>query len=369
LELAELYEMSARGQLEEALARIEEKLRATPDSADLFNGRGLLRVEAMDLDGAEADFDAAIALAPEFVGGHNNLAHLLLMRGDYRRGWVEYDWRKKIPEYAAYAQFPFKSPRWRGEPLAGRRVLVHAEQGHGDHIQFARFLAPLAAQGATFDVFCHKALMGLLGRIEGVRATSDFFPDLGEHDFNAALIDLVIPQLPDASATHWFGPYVSALPARVERFAPMLDGASRPLVGIVWKGNPTHGNDRNRSLTREVARSLVVPGMTSVNLQLGEVPLDESMLDPAPDFADFEDTTAAISMLDHVISVDTSVAHLAGAMGKPVTLLVAFTPDWRWRDRGETTPWYPSMQLARQTRAGDWSGPIETALNHARAKN
>jgi len=359
--------MSARGQLQEALARIGEKLRATPDSADLLNGRGLLRVEAMDLDGAQADFEAAIALAPQFIGAHTNLAHLLLMRGDYARAWPEYEWRTKVPEHASHADYAFKAPRWRGEPLAGRRILVHAEQGHGDNIQFTRFLAPLAAQGAAFDLFCHKSLVPLLARIAGVRATSDFFPDLGEHDFHAPLIDLAIPQLPDASAPHWFGPYISPLPGRVERFVPMLGGASRPLVGIAWKGNPGHGNDRNRSLTREVARSLVVPGVTSVNLQLGEAPLDESMLDPARDFDDFEDTAAVISMLDHVIAVDTAVAHLAGAMGKPVTLLVAFTPDWRWRDHGETTPWYPSMGLARQPRIGDWSGPIETALDRSRA--
>ena len=359
--LAELYEMSARGQREEALARIEDKLRATPDAADLFNGRGLLRVEAMDLDGARADFEAAIALAPEFIGAHSNRAHLLLMRGDYARGWPEYEWRTKDSP----ANYPFKAPRWRGEPLAGRRVLVHAEQGHGDCIHFARFLAPLAAQGAVFDVFCHPSLVSLLARVAGVRATSHHFPDLGEHDFHAPLIDLAIPQLPDASAPHWFGPYISPLPGRVERFAPMLSGAARPFVGIAWKGNPSHDNDRNRSLTREVARQLVAPGMTSVNLQLGEAPLHGSMLDAARDFADFEDTAAVISMLDHVISVDTAVAHLAGAMGKPVTLLVAFTPDWRWRDRGETTPWYPSMRLARQARAGDWSGPLETALKRA----
>jgi tetratricopeptide (TPR) repeat protein len=359
--IAGIFDLAARGNREGAFARLEEMLRAAPDSADLFNVRGLLRVEQMDLDRAGADFDAAVALAPEFAGAHNNRGHLLLMRGDYARGWPEYAWRTRIADYTAYANHSFGMPRWGGEPLAGRRILVHAEQGHGDTIQFARFLAPLAAQGASIDMFCQPTLVSLLSRIPGVRAASSNWRELAEHDFHAPLVDLAIAQLPDAGAPHWFGPYVSALPERVERFARTLAAARRPLVGIAWKGNPHHGNDANRSLTREIARQLLGPGITGVNLQVGEAPLDASMIDAAREIVDWEDTAALVSLLDHVVSVDTAVAHLAGAMGKPVTLLVAFTPDWRWRASGDTTPWYPSMRLARQASRGDWSGPIAAA--------
>jgi hypothetical protein len=358
--IAELFKLSAQGRGKEALARLDEELAAAPDSADLHNVRGLLRVEMMDLDCA-GDFEASIKFAPQFAGAHNNLGHLLLMLGDYARGWPEYAWRTRIPDYTSYANHDFGIPRWRGEPVAGRSILVHSEQGHGDSIQFARFLAPLAAKGATIDIFCQSPLVSLLSRVAGVRRAADNWRELGQHDLHTPLVDIAMAQLPTSDAPHWFGPYISALPERVERFARTLSAAPRPLVGIAWKGNPNHGNDANRSLTREVARGLLHEGVTSVNLQPGEAPLGASMIDPALDIADWEDTAAVVSLLDHVVSVDTAVAHLAGAMGKPVTLLVPFTPDWRWGASGETTRWYPSMRIARQSRVGDWSGPLAAA--------
>jgi hypothetical protein len=315
----------------------------------------------MDLDGALADYETAIERAPALFDAHFNRGQLLLMRGDYARGWAEYEWRTRAPGYADYANFAFGMPRWHGEDLAGRRLLVHAEQGQGDTIQFARFIAPLAARGATIDLFCHPPLTSLLARVAGVRAALGNLRERPTHDFHAPIIDVAAAQLPDAGAAHWFGPYISPLAERVERLAARLAGAPRPLVGIAWKGSPRHVNDRNRSLPPEAARQLLGPGLTSVNLQLGEPALDGSMVDAARDIADWDDTAAWVSLLDHVITVDTALAHLAGAMGKPVTLLVPFTPDWRWRAHGEATPWYPTMHLARQSRRGDWSAPIAAA--------
>ncbi|HUQ27014.1 MAG TPA: tetratricopeptide repeat protein [Usitatibacter sp.] len=358
---AEALELRAAGRIEEAVACVEDKLRVAPDSAALLNIRGMLRLDAMDLDGAVADFEAAIARAPQLAEVHNNLGQVALMRGDYARGWQEYEWRTRTPGYADYANYPFPMPRWRGEPLSGRRILVHAEQGHGDTIQFARFLAPLAMRGAAVDIFCHQPLESLMSRIAGVGTATARLRERPTHDFHAPIIDVAAAHLPHASAPHWSGAYITPLPERVERFARNFAAAARPLVGVAWKGSARHVNDRNRSLERASAATLLRPGPTYVNLQLGEPVLDDAMIDAAADIADWDDTAAVVSLLDHVVSVDTAVAHLAGAMGKPVTLLVPFTPDWRWGVGGETTPWYPSMRLARQLRRADWSAPIEAA--------
>jgi hypothetical protein len=234
-------------------------------------------------------------------------------------------------------------------------LLVHAEQGQGDTIQFARFLGPLARAGAAIDVFCHPPLATLVGRMPGVRNALGNLAERPTHDFHATIMDVGISQLPDSAAPHWLGPYVTALPERVERFAALLPRERRPLVGIAWKGSPRHSNDRNRSLAREDAVRLLHPGATYVNLQVGEAPLAASMIDVAGAVSDWDDTAAAVSLLDEVVTVDTALAHLAGAMGKAVTILLPFTPDWRWRAEGTSTAWYPQARLVRQARRGDWS--------------
>jgi hypothetical protein len=186
------------------------------------------------------------------------------------------------------------------------------------------------------------------------------------HDFHAPIMDVGIAQLPDSNAPHWFAPYIRALPDRIERFAPMLSSAARPLIGIAWKGSPRHVNDRARSLPRDLAQRLLAPGATYVNLQVGEAPLAPSMIDAASRISDWDDTAAVVSQLDHVITVDTALAHLAGAIGQPVSVLLPFSPDWRWRERGADTVWYPGMTLARQARRGDWSEALEAAARTIR---
>ncbi len=352
--------LALRGEdrLEEALALLDAKIAATPGEIAMLNLRGLVRQDLMDVEGALADFEAALAIDAGFVDAHYNRGLALLLRGDYARGWPEYAWRTRAPGYADYANFQFGMPRWSGEDLAGRSLLVHAEQGQGDTIQFARFLAPLARAGAAIDVFCHPPLAALMARIPGVRSAMSELAQRPTQDFHATIMDLGIAQLPDANAPHWFGPYVEPLASRAESFAAMLSAARRPLVGIAWKGSPRHRNDRNRSLDRDAALALADAEATYVNLQVGEAPLAPSMIDAAALISDWDDTAAMVSLLDRVISVDTALAHLAGAMAKPVTVLLPSSPDWRWRERGEATPWYPSMDLLRQTRRGDWSDAL-----------
>jgi tetratricopeptide (TPR) repeat protein len=365
------HALRSQGRLEEALALLDEKLPAQSDAATratLFNLRGLVRNDLMDITGALADFEAALAIDPLFVDAHYNRGAALLLRGDYPRGWPEYAWRTRVPGYADYANFSFGMPRWNGEDLSGRSILVHAEQGQGDTIQFARFLGTLARSGAAVDVFCHPPLASLVARMPGVRSATSKLAERPTQDFHAPIMDLGIAQLPDAGAPHWFGAYVEPLASRVERFASIFAAACRPLVGIAWKGSPRHLRDRNRSLTREDATALTNGEATYVNLQLAEAPLAPSMIDAATRIADWDDTAAVVAQLDGVISVDTALAHLVGAMGRPVTVLLPFSPDWRWRERGETTPWYPSMTLMRQTRRDDWSDVFEAIRRRAAAR-
>ena len=350
------------GDVDAALAKVERKLREAPNDATFLNLKGLLLHDRLELPAAISAFDAAIAAVPAFPEAHYNLSLALLLSGDYARGWDEYEWRTRVPGYADYSNYPFGIPRWKGEPLAGRSLLVHAEQGHGDTIQFARFIAPLAAQGATIDVFCHPPLVELVSRMPGVRRAFDTLDERPTQDFHAPIVDVAAAQLPGRDAPHWFGPYVTPDAPAVAALAPRLAGARRPLIGISWKGSPRYANDRNRSLSRETAAGLARGAATFVNLQLGEAPLSPGMLQLGPATSDWAGTAALMSHLDLVVTIDTAVGHLAGAMGKPAFVLLPFSPDWRWGVSGETSPWYPSVRLFRQQRPGEWGAVIDRAV-------
>jgi hypothetical protein len=357
----EALALRTEGTPDTALARLDAGLRESPSSAILHNLRGLVRQDLMDLDGALESFDAALALDPYFIEAHVNRGLLLLLRGEHARGFDEYEWRTRVPGYADYANFPFGMPRWKGEPLAGRSILVHAEQGQGDTMQFARFLEPLARAGAAIDLFCHPPLASLLARVKGVRHAMSELRERPAHDFHASILDVARAQLREPQAPRWPGPYLSPLAERRKKF---VDLARLPglRIGLAWKGSPLHGNDRNRSLPRGMAKRLVRGGGSFLNLQVGESPLAGGMLDIAPRIGDWDDTAAILADVDLLVTVDTAIAHLAGAMGRSVLLLLPFSPDWRWGAHGDTTPWYPSMRLVRQPRPGDWDGAIEAAI-------
>ena len=345
------------GRLTEAIERIDGGLAEVPRSERLLNLRGLVRQDLMQLDAAMQDFDAAIAISPDFAEAHVNRGLLLLLRGDYARGFDEFAWRTRVPGYADYANFAFGMPRWNGESLAGKSLLVHAEQGMGDTLQFARFLAPLARAGAAIDVFCHPPLVAMMSRIEGVRSATSELAERPTQDFHAPLLDVAAAQLRAPDAPRWFGPYIAPLPERLAVFAE-LDRLPHPRIGIAWKGSARHANDHNRSLSRETAARFVTGDASFVNVQLGEAPLDPRMVDVAPRLRDWDDTAAVVEKLDLLVTVDTAIAHLAGAMGKPVWMMLPFSPDWRWGVRSEETVWYPAMRLLRQERVGKWDDVI-----------
>jgi hypothetical protein len=329
---------------------------------DVLNLDGLLAQDDLDLAGAKSRFRRAIELAPDLPEAHFNLALALLLEGDYEGGWAEYEWRTRRPGYKDYANYPFGMARWRGEPLAGRRILVHAEQGQGDTIQFARFLEWYAQEGATIDVFCQPPLVSLMGRVRGVRRAVSDLVERPTHDFHAPIIDMGARRLNSRQAQHWRGAYLSPLRERTARWSPEIDSLPRPRTGLVWKGSELHANDHNRSLPPELAARLALGSAGMVSLQMAQGttrPHIPVALDLGTRIADWEDTTAIVDRLDLVITVDTAVAHLAGALGKTVWTILPYSPDWRWGIRGETTAWYPSMRLFRQTRPGDWELVID----------
>ncbi|MFD2234773.1 tetratricopeptide repeat protein [Phaeospirillum tilakii] len=319
---------------------------------------------AQALDEAGRDDDAlevhrrAVAAGPDCAVARFNRGVTLLRRGDGAEGWTEYGWRWRggVPRLTPRG---FAQPEWRGEPLDGATLLLHAEQGFGDTLQFVRFLPQAAARGGRILLETQPPLAGLL---------ADAFPGLpviarGEPlpPFDRHLPLLSLPAIlgSDEGAAM---PYLRAEPAAAAGWTARLAGPGRA-VGLAWSGNPAHRADRLRSIpAAQMLDRLAAAPVRLFALQKDPRPADAAVLaaeaaritDLGPELVDFRATAAILAGLDLVITVDTALAHLAGAMGRPVWLLLPFSADWRWRHRREDSPWYPSMRLFRQSEPGDW---------------
>ena len=295
--------------------------------------------------------EAAIRVRPDFAQGHWNLAIALLTNGDLKRGFTEYEWRKRHRRYQA--DFPTLSGRrWDGSDPEGRTILVRAEQGYGDTIQFARYLSLIKAAGGIPILVCQAPLVPLLQFMPGVQVASST-QALPPYD---AWID-------QASLPHVFGTTVDTIPAgdaflqadpvRVQAWRTRLPGGCK--AGVVFTGNPKNPGDRRRSVPLDIVGRLpVVAGLTFVDLHHGASAGRLGLPDLTPWLTDYGETAALIENLDLVITVDTSVAHLAGALGKPVWILLPHAPDWRWLLLRSDNPWYRSVRLFRQPAPGDW---------------
>ena len=309
--------------------------------------------------------DAAIACDPAFAPGWWNRAVARLLAGDLAGGFADAEWRKRHPKFAAdFAALT--GPEWDGGPLAGKRLLVHAGQGMGDTIQFTPYLPSLVATGASVTVVCASPLVRLLSQIEGITVVRRL-DGLPPHD-------LWIDQM---SLPHHLGShplpcpegYLAADPAGIANWRRQLGPGLR--VGLVWAGNPAHGYDRNRSLLPGEAGRLLrplhrlaaaMPGLRLIGMQTGrrhrEAPVSMGIPDISPGLGDFADTASLVAALDLVITVDTATALLAGALGKPVWVMLPYAPDWRWQLVRHDSPWYASMRLFRQSVPGDWDAVI-----------
>jgi tetratricopeptide (TPR) repeat protein len=360
--------LAALGRHAEAVAAYEHALTMLPNHAPAWSSRGV-SLQALNRHAdAIASFDRALALAPGYADAHFNRSLALLAIGDYPRGQVEYEWRWKRSGTDNIRR-DVSRPLWLGEtPLEGKTILLHAEQGLGDTIQFVRYVGALARAGASVVLEVHAELKPLLSRLEGAHVIARGEPR-PPHDVQCPLGSLPLALKTTLDSVPSDIPYLSPDPGRVARWGPRLEAFGGPRVALVWAGNPAHPNDRNRSLPlAKLAPLWEGDRARVVSLQRERRPGDAELLAAAPlldlgnDLADFDDTAAVLADCSLVLTVDTSVAHLAGALGRPLWILLPFASDWRWTADGGRSPWYPQARLYRQPRPGDWDGVVARVL-------
>jgi tetratricopeptide (TPR) repeat protein len=348
----------------EAIASYDVALAAMSGHPQILTNRGhALRrldrpVEAL------ANFKAALAAAPEFPEAHFEAAMTHLTLGDFDAGWKAYEWRWKTGAFAGH-QRQFQTPSWLGEgSISGKTILLHAEQGFGDTIQFIRYAPLLVGRGAKVICEVQPELQPLLSQLEGVTVIASGAP-LPAFDLHCPLLSLPFAFKTQPETIPAAIPYLAAPVERVAYWRDRLP-PGRPRAGFVWSGSSAHKNDSNRSIAlARLAALFENPQLRCFSLQ-GELRVaDGEVLASLPhlvqlgcDLRDFADTAAIISLLDVVISVDTAVAHLAGALGKPVVILLPYAADFRWMRNRDDTPWYPTAKLLRQPAFGDWDSVI-----------
>ncbi len=385
----------------EAIAACQTALKFRPDLAEIHNSLGAALAADGQFDKAIDAHRAAIALKPAYAEAHINLciascyaghglaalphgrraielqpnlaklhsnfSMILLALGQYEQGWIEHEWRWKVS--SKFSPRPFAQPQWFGEPIAGKTILLHAEQGFGDTIQFVRYAPLVADLGAKVILECRPELIRLLADIPGISAilpTGDALPDF---DIHCPLMSLPLAFRTTLESIPSPIPVPPRSGLRRAQSSRRPEGAHSPgpQIGLVWAGRPTHSNDTHRSMhLAHFAPLASLPHITFHSLQKGPTqsqlefpPTGLRIIDHAAELSDFVDAAALIARLDLVISVDTAVAHLAGSLGKPVWLLLPFVPDWRWmRDRSDSL-WYPTMRIFRQPRFRDWSAVVE----------
>jgi Flp pilus assembly protein TadD len=349
-----------------ALASFRKAVELDPNYAEAVNNWASVLESIGRVAEAGPGFERAVALAPAVPLFHQNLGMNRLLRGDLTGGWSEIDWRRLDRRNPAGRSF--EQPVWNGTPLAGQTVLLTAEQGLGDTIQFLRYAPMVASRGARVVVECQPPLVELARTVPGVADVVPLGQPLPPFHFHSPLMTLPMAFNTTLESIPATVPYLSVDPARAVTWGEKLPTGPRR-VGVVWAGNPRFANDRIRSLApSRLAPLLAVPNVTWVSLQKSSsttVTPPPGLLDLTADLHDFADTAALISQLDLVIAVDTAVAHLAAALGKPTWILLAAVPDWRWMLGRADSPWYPSVRLFRQTTPGDWStvvGEVASAM-------
>ncbi|MGC1464062.1 MAG: tetratricopeptide repeat protein [Terracidiphilus sp.] len=341
------------------------------------SNRGNSLLDLGRMDEALKAHEAAVEGDPLHPGARYNLALTRLRCGKWQHGWQDYEARWRFKEVHR-APRVFKHPRWRGEALAGRRVLLHAEQGLGDTIQFCRYATLVVARGGTAILQVQQPVERLMGSLAAVRAGLVETARLGavagldlKFDLECPLMSLPAVFGTTVETVPWPGAYLGAEPGTAAEKLRQFPGAGAEMrVGLAWAGNPRYKADRLRSVKVDKFLPLLrMPGFMWISLQKGEaaeqladIPEDVFVWDGSSGDRDLAETAALIATLDLVITTDTCIAHLAGAMGKPVWVLLPYLGDWRWMQKRETTPWYPSARLLRQGAPGDWAGLVERVV-------
>jgi tetratricopeptide (TPR) repeat protein len=352
--------LAGMGRMDEALAEYQRTLEIDPKDADARNNIGNLHHAEGELDQAIECYRHVLAAHPGHALAHWNLGLALLAQGDFQRGWPEYEWRSRVRQFAGKAALP--APVWDGGELNGRHILLHAEQGFGDAIQFARYIPLVARRGGKIVLACQPELIALFRSLEGIEqiVPMDQPPQC---DVQCPLPSLPLKFKTTSETIPASVPYLSARAELAQAWHERLSGDDRLKVGLVWAGRPAP--DPDRSIPSEDLTPLgTVDGVRWVSLQHGgprrppPVPLD----DWTAELKDFSDTAALIANLDAVISIDTAAAHLAGAMGKLTWVLLKKSADWRWLLDRNDSPWYPTIRVFRQHQSRQWNKPIQLAV-------
>jgi tetratricopeptide (TPR) repeat protein len=396
----------------ESLAWFDRTLALDAKSPEALNNRGLALLKLLRYQDALDSFDAALEIKPDFATAHHNRgvaleklgrhdsalecqmeaikfqpdlaeAHLhrglmLLRLGHFEKGLREYEWRW-LSAGGGGARRVFSQPLWIGrENLRGKSIFIHAEQGFGDTIQFARFVPVLAALGARISIAVPPILAPLIRTLKGVEHMVALGDPPPRTDFHCPLLSLPLALGTTLATIPSEIPYLQVDSKRAKALGAEIASRARVkatrLIGVCWSGNPSHGDDHERSIAFEAFATVVAgSGATFVSLQKDVRATDSAALkksklvDLSSELKDFSDTAAAVSLMDLVISVDTSVAHLAGALGKPVWILLPQSADWRWLIARDDSPWYPSAKLHRQAKAGEWQ-PLIRSVKRELAK-
>ena len=352
------------GRLDEAMAAYERALALRADLPIAHNRRGFALSAKGRYEEAIAAFTRAVEIDPAYAEAQFHRALACLVTGRFKEGWEGYEWRWAAPEFKT-ARPPYPIPDWNGEPLAGKAIYLYVEQGYGDAIMFARYAPMVAARGATVLFCVRPALKEVLSGLPGVQV--GVVGDSGPRcNYMCPLLSLPRIFKTDLATIPATVPYIHPAPERAARWQTRIPRDGRLNVGLVWAGGRDFAGDRQRTIGLEAMRPLLGDARiryVSLHTELREddAPLmaaHPEIIHFGAELKDFADTAAAIAQLDLVISVDTAVAHLAGAMARPVWILLPFNPDFRWLLGRDDSPWYPTARLFRQPTAGDWAGVI-----------
>lgn len=357
-----------KGDLESAVAEYSRALELQPGLISAQNNLGIALRESGKLAEAIDASRKAVALDPKWPTAQYNLGLSLLLKGDLASGWDGYEYRTQLPELAiSHQHFPGKL--WIGEDISGQRILLHAEQGLGDSIQFVRYVPLVAKRAAQVSLQVPHELVRLFECVPGVTNLIARGQPLPAYDVQLPLLSLPKSFGTTLETIPSDVPYLRADQALVDAWAGELTQSGKK-IGLVWAGRAQHYDDRNRSMALEMLSPLFeLQDVAIYSLQKGEpagqiraFAKQDRLIDLGRKLTDLADTAAVLANLDLLISVDTGVAHLAGAIGKPVWVLLPYSPDWRWmRDRSDS-PWYPTMRLFRQSRRGDWSDVLQQVV-------
>jgi FKBP-type peptidyl-prolyl cis-trans isomerase 2/TolA-binding protein len=346
--------------LDDAMASFQKSIELKPDFAEAYSNIGNVYHNKLMLDEAINMYKKAIDIDPNYTDAHWNLAISYLLKGELEQGWKEYEWRWKTDEFHRPS---FPKPIWNGEPIHGKKLLIITEQGLGDALQFLRYIPLIYKKGVKIIFTCSEELIPLIKNHEEISEIIPRNSIVPEFDYYCSLLSLPLIFNTTINNIPQNIPYINATKKSIKYWHNKLSNNQNKMkIGIVWAGNPKHKMDKKRSIPLKTYYPLFdLKGVAFYSLQKGkgsEQVDDESkkmgLIDLTNEINDFSDTAGFIMNLDLVITVDTAVAHLAGALGRPVWVLIPYIPDWRWMLNREDSPWYPTMRLFRQSSRGDW---------------